>query len=302
MNPYVAAALLTVLAATLVGPASTALAQAQWVVRAPRAAVALWQALGVSALVSGIGAGTCVAVERFHRGLIGGVARLADGVLQGHPLAGMGLPDALGLTLATDLVVVLVCMLTCVTVRTAARRARHRHLVDLLSLRTHDTGASVLDHPVAVAYCVPGIRPRIVISAGTVALLDKMELAAVVAHERGHANERHGLVMLPLVGIRNVFGWIPYAGLAPTSVAGLLEMAADDFSTRLYDRNTLASALVSMATAGAAPSCTFAANGGSVAGRVERLLNGHRSRCVALGAAAGCLGVLALPLAVLFVT
>jgi beta-lactamase regulating signal transducer with metallopeptidase domain len=216
--------------------------------------------------------------------------------------------------LAADLAVVLVCLLVIVTARTAASRARHRHLVDLLSLRTHDSGASVLDHPAAVAYCVPGFRPRIVISAGTLALLDDTELAAVVAHERGHASERHGLVMLPMVGIRSVFGFIPYANLAPASVAGLLEMAADDYSIRRHDRGTLAAALVSMATAGAPPPCTFAVNGGAVAGgavaggavaggavvgRVERLLSGRPSRGVAMAAAAACLGVVAFPLALL---
>ncbi len=299
MNLYVAAAVLATLAAAFLGPASAALARARWVTRAPRAAVALWQTLGVSALLSGIGVGTCVAVERFHHGLLGGIAQLVDSVTQGHPLAGLGLTDALGLTLAADLAVVLVCLLTFVTARTAASRARHRHLVDLLALRTHDTGASVLDHPAAVAYCVPGIRPRIVISAGTLALLDDGELAAVVAHERGHASERHGLVMMPMVGIRSVFGFIPYANLAPVAVASLLEMAADDFSTRRHGRDTLVSALVSMATAGAPPSCTFAANGGGVAGRVERLVSGRPSRRVALAAAATCVSVVALPLVVL---
>jgi Zn-dependent protease with chaperone function len=295
------AALLAVLVAALLGPASTSLARAHWVLRAPRAAIALWQALGVSALLSGIGAGVCVAVERFHRGVVGGVADLVDGATRGHPLAGLGLPDALGLTLAADLVVVLVCLLTVVTARTAVSRSRHRHLVDLLALRTHDSGAAVLDHPAAVAYCVPGIRPRIVISAGTVALLDDGELAAVVEHERGHASERHGLVMMPMVGLGKLFGWVPYADLAPAAVACLLEMAADDYSTRRHDRTTLVSALVSMATAGAAPACSFALNGGTVAIRVERLLSGRpRSRRAAATAGAACVAAVALPLAILF--
>ncbi len=299
MTLYVTAAILATLAAALLGPVSTVLAQARWVTRAPRAAVALWQALGVSALLSGIGAGTCVAVERFHHGLVGGVIQLVDSMTQGHPLAGLGLPDALGLTLAADLAVVLVCLLTYVTARTAASRARLRHLVDLLALRTQDTGVSVVDHPTPVAYCVPGIRPRIVISAGTLALLDDREVSAVVAHERGHASERHGLVMMPMVGIRSVFGFIPYATLAPAAVASLLEMAADDFSTRRHDRESLVSALVSMATAGTTPSCTFAANGDGVAGRVERLVNVRPSRPIALAVSAACLSVVAVPLVVL---
>ena len=196
------AAALFAFSALLLWPASTLLARAKWVSSAPRAGVALWQSIGVSALVAGIGGGLCVGVERFHSGFGGGVAKLFDSLTQGDPLRGLGLYDALGLTLATDLGVVLIFLLAYITVRTARARARHRRLVDLLSSDEPEaTGALLLDHPKAVAYCLPGFRPRIVISAGTVDLLSKSELAAVLSHEQGHATERHGLVMMPMVGI-----------------------------------------------------------------------------------------------------
>ena len=54
MTLYATAAVLAVLATVLLGPLSIALAKATWVDRAPRAAVALWQAVGVSALVAGL--------------------------------------------------------------------------------------------------------------------------------------------------------------------------------------------------------------------------------------------------------
>ena len=260
----------------------------------------MWQAIGASAVLAGIGSGLCIAVERYHRGVVGGVSQLADGIVGGRPLAMIGLPDALGLTLAADLAFGLCCMLAAVTVNTVMRRRHHRRLVDLLALRTLETGASVLDYSAAVAYCVPGIRPRIVISAGAIELLDDAELDAVVAHERGHAHERHGLVMLPLAGVSKVFAFVPYARLAPSSVAGLLEMAADDYAVRRRDPSALISALVSMATAGAVPSCPFALTGGWVSRRVERLLHGNpESTRVVLGASGAALLLLALPVAVL---
>ncbi len=300
MSLYFAAATLALFATVLLGPVSTAMARAQWVDRAPRAGVAVWQAIGANALLAGIGSGLCVAVERYHNGVIGGLRQLADGIVDGRPLAMIGLPDALGLTLAADLAFVLCCMFAAVTVNTILTRRRHRRLVDLLVLRTLETGASVLDYSAAVAYCVPGIRPRIVVSAGAIELLEDAELDAVVAHEQGHAHEHHGLVMLPLAGVSKVFAFVPYARLAPTSVAGLLEMAADDYAVRRRDPSALVSALVSMATAGVVPSCSFALTGGWVSRRVDRLLNEHRnSTGVVLGASATALLLLALPVAVL---
>jgi Peptidase family M48 len=297
---YVAAAALALLAALLLGPLSTAMAGARWVDRAPRAGVAVWQAIGASSLLAGIGSGLCVAVERYHGGFVGGLSQLGDGIVSGRPLTGLGLPDALGLTLAADLGFVFCCMLGTVTIRTVMTRRHHRRLVDLLALRTLETGAAVLDHATAVAYCVPGVRPRIVVSEGTIELLDDAELEAVVAHERGHAHERHGLVMLPMAGISKMFSFVPYARLAPASVAGLLEMAADDYAVRRQNPSALISALVSMATVGAAPTCAFALTGGWVSRRMERLLNkDNRSSAVAVGAGGFALALLALPVAVL---
>jgi Zn-dependent protease with chaperone function len=303
MTLYIEAAGLLFLAAALLGPSSLVLARARWVDQAPRAAVALWQAMGVTSLLAGIGGGLCVAVERYQRGFVGGVSQLGRGLVGGRPLTGLGLPDALGLTLAADLFVVLGFLLASVTLRIVTARARHRRLVDLLAVRTHRTGAAVLDHSGAVAYCIPGFRPRIVISAGAVALLDDAQLDAVVAHEQGHATERHGLVMLPLVGVSRVFAFVPYARLASQAVAGLLEMAADDYAVLRRGRGALLSALVSMATAGAPTHCSLALTGGSVARRVERLIADRRgSSRVACAAVGTAVALLALPVALLLLT
>lgn len=299
---YATAAELAVLAALLLGPLSIALARAKWLDRAPRTGVALWQAFGVSALLAGIGSGLCIAVERYHNGFFGGVGRLADGLTGGHPLQGLGVPDALGLTLVADLAIVLVCLVGSVIVRTIRSRARLRRLVDLVARRTPD-GIAVLDHPGAVAYCVPGVRPRIVISEGTIELLNEPELHAVVAHERGHASEGHGLVLLPFVSLRKVVTFLPYTRLAGPSVAGLLEMAADDYAAQREDSRTLASALVSMSTSGARPTCALGLTDGSICRRVERLARTRRgSSRLALGAALAAVGLLALPLVLVTVS
>ena len=73
MNLYVDAGILSAFVVVLVWPFSTWLARANWVTRAPRAAVTLWHSLGISATLATIGAGLCVATERFHAGFVGGV-------------------------------------------------------------------------------------------------------------------------------------------------------------------------------------------------------------------------------------
>jgi Zn-dependent protease with chaperone function len=297
----VAAGLLALFAVVLVGPCSVWLARASWVSQAPRSAVLLWQALGIGALLSTVGAGLCIAVVRFHAGFVGGLDHLADGIFDGHPLRGLGLPDALGLTLAADVGVVLFSLLAATVARTALSRARHRRLLDILGGASPLVrGAVLLDHPHALAYCLPGWRPRIVVSTGTTRVLSVDELAAVIGHEQGHASEHHGLILLPMGGLTDLFHWIPFARLAPASMALLLEMAADDHAARRHRPAALASALVHMSTGAAPPSCAFGFSAsGAAAGasaRVDRLLSDDRlSRRAAVLACLGATALVVLP-------
>src|SRR5271168_5399933 len=118
MNLLATAAVLAGLSLALVGPVSARLARASWVAQAPRSTVVLWQSIGLSAIASGIGAGLAVAVYRYHTGFAPGVRQLVEGLVGGHPLQGLGLPDALGLTLAADLLIVLVFVFGTLMVRT----------------------------------------------------------------------------------------------------------------------------------------------------------------------------------------
>ena len=178
MTLYLDAGILSTLVVLLVCPFSTWLARAKWVTRSPRATVALWHCLGISATLATIGAGLCVATERFHAGFVGGLGELGEGIVGGHPLRGLGLPDALGLTLAADVGVVLVSLVGVVIVRTVLARAHHRRLLNLLAAPSAGrAGTLTLDHPSPIAYCLPGIRPRIVISSGTLRLLDQAQFS-----------------------------------------------------------------------------------------------------------------------------
>jgi beta-lactamase regulating signal transducer with metallopeptidase domain len=136
----------------------------------------------------------------------------------------------------------------------------------------------VVDHPAAAAYCVPGLRSRIVISAGTLDLLDSAELAAVLAHERAHLRARHDLVLLPFSALGRAFPRARLACQAHATVALLVEMLADDRALRHRPARELATALLRVGTSGAglAPSGALAAAGtadAEMSARVARLLS-----------------------------
>jgi hypothetical protein len=178
---------------------------------------------------------------------------------------------AAGLALLTLLCWVLLAALA------AALQARRRQRT-LLTLLAHGDpkvpGALVVDYPSAAAYCLPGLRSRIVVSVGTLELLGRRELAAVLAHERAHLRERHDLVLLPFTALRRAFPRSATCTDAYRSVALLVEMLADDRALRGRPARELVSALVRFGTADTcpAPAGALAAGEGEVAARVTRLL------------------------------
>jgi Zn-dependent protease with chaperone function len=296
----VVAGVLAFLAFVLLGPATAALDDRRWIERVPKTGVLLWQAVGVAGALSAIGAGLAVGVARYHTGFFSGVSELTHDVVRGRILSGLGVPEAVGLTLAVDAAIVLVAVMVVAVVRILRSRARHRQILDLIALDSRcGRGTVTLEDARAAAYYIPGLRPRIVVSTGTLQILDDDELAAVLAHERGHAQERHGLVLLPLLAASDILRWVPYMRRAPRAVAGLLEFAADDYAAKHESPRLLASALIRMATALAPPPCAFGVAPTLVPRRVERLLRtANRSRYLAtLGC--GLAGVLvALPIVI----
>ena len=218
-------------------PAAWALAGARWPRRSPAAAIVLWQALGLGWGLAAIGALVGLGAADARSGVASGAFALASRVLsRGQATTGTQrlLAGTLGLRLlALSAGLVLLLLLCWVTVAAfaAVLRARRRQRM-LLSLLAHGDpkvpGALVVDHPAATAYCVPGLRSCIVISAGALDLLDQAELAAVLAHERAHLRERHDLVLLPFTALLRAFRWSAVACEAHAAVALLVEMLADD--------------------------------------------------------------------------
>lgn len=274
-----------VLAAVAAGivPGAAMLVSARWPYRSPAAAILLWQALGLAWGLAAVGALVGLGAVPAHFGVAGGAFIGASRALESAELAFSG-PAMLAiarlavLTAGAALFILLCWVLLAAFAGVVFARRRHRALLTLLAHGDPKVpGALVVDHPAAAAYCVPGLRSQIVVSAGTLDLLDARELAAVLAHERAHIRARHDLVLLPFSALRRAF---PHSGLvrrAHHSVALLVEMLADDRALRHRPARELATALLRVGVSGAesAPSGALAAGCGSdgeMAARVARLL------------------------------
>jgi len=294
------AALLAALAMGSVLGAS-ALAQASWPRRSPAAAILLWQALGLAGGLAAVGTLVSLGLPGDHVGVAHFL--LHPGAV--FPSTTFRFPVAFGMVSVLP-VMLLVVRLTClaaglallaslcwvlIAVSAAALQARRRQRA-LLALLAHGDpkvpGALVVDYPTAAAYCLPGLRSRIVVlSVGTLELLGRGELAAVLAHERAHLRERHDLVLLPFTALRRAFPRSGMCAEAHRAVALLVEMLADDRALRGRPARELVSALVRFGTAGTCPvpAGALAAGEGDMAARVARLLQPVRPLPAAASAA-----------------
>jgi Zn-dependent protease with chaperone function len=270
------------------GFGASALLQARWPRRSPAAAILLWQALGLASGLAAVGTLIGLAMPTSTLGVVRSLLR-AGALIQAGDLfrlggmfgAASGIPVtvvAFRLTcLAGGLALLASLCWVLVAASVAALQARRRQRA-LLTLLAHGDpkvpGALVIDYPTAAAYCLPGLRSQIVVSVGTLELLGRGELAAVLAHERAHLRERHDLVLLPFTALRRAFPKSATCSDAHRAVALLIEMLADDHALRASLPRELVSALVRFGTAGAcpAPAGALAAGEGEVAARVTRLM------------------------------
>jgi len=241
------ALLLLVLGVLLAEPVSRRLAAAQWPTRDPVGALLLWQAVGLAGGLSLLGSGIVYGLSPFGSSLpaavLGAVEALRDGALPPD----FDLRHRIALVVALLIGLWLIGVLVFVTVRTLRARARHRNLLDLLGTPWPAAPhARVLDHPLPVAYCLPGLRSRLVVSAGVLDTLDPAQVRAVLAHEQAHLKERHDLVVLPFVAWGATAPFVRGMVCAQVAVAALIEMRADDVAASRAAPAELTAALGSM--------------------------------------------------------
>jgi len=278
----VSALAFTILAIALAGPVPEMLARASWPMRAPRAAVVLWQAVAAAAVLSAFSAGLAIASRIFT----GEIAAL------GWPLW-LCLVGVFALTLLIGARLIIAVLR--VAIGTRRRRAHHRMMVDLLG-ECHDDldGARVIRVPETLAYCLPGMRSRVVLSEGTLTALTGPELAAILRHERAHLRARHDLVLEAFIAVHTAFPRFVRSGSALAAVRLLVELLADDAAVRAVGPTPLARALVACSVA-RTPAGALGAGGPTTVIRVRRLSGPPNSLPISLAAYCAAVAVLVVP-------
>ncbi len=289
----------TLVALLLVGPIPALLARATWPIRAPRAAIVLWQAIALAAVLSAFSAGIAIASRLFVPGLDGRPTATITSEIEvlGWPLwIAYVLVFALTLLVGARLTVAVLQ----VAIATRRRRAHHRMVVDLVGKSRSwahaqaGDGLRILDVEEPLAYCLPGVRSRVVVSEGTLTTLADNEIAAILSHERAHLRARHDLVLEMFIAVHAAFPRFVRSASALDAVRLLIEMLADDAAVRAAGPTPLARALVTCA-AGRTPSGALAAGGPTTVLRVRRLGGRGNSLMLAVTAYLAAAAVLVVP-------
>ena len=287
-----AAAALSASGTAWTGP--TMLQRARWPANAPRAAFVLWYALGLSGLLSTLGVIVAMGIRPWRMALLPGLQRALWCLVECR-WGAFSLLQLTLLLLAVGIGLQLVVLLANEFRHVALDRRKHRRVLGLVAQSDSGRGMLVMDHPSTFAYGVPGLRPKVVLSTGTLSALSERELRAVLAHERAHFHARHDLAVLPFAALASALPRLPLARDGLASMRALVEMLADDAAVRHESTTALAGAIVRVA--GGAVSAGVLSPGGGVAGRVQRL-SADRSpgakRAAPLAYAAACL-IVAVP-------
>jgi Zn-dependent protease with chaperone function len=234
-------------------------------------AAAVWHALAVSFSMSVALAAYHLAIptEHLHAGLAGFLH--SCGLTPGTSAAKPDTADRLAIALPISVGLLLLGAFAFEVLRARRQRSRHLEVLDLVGRRSDRLRATVLEHALPAAYCLPGRYPRIVVSEGALRLLSGEQLDAVLEHERAHIAGRHHLVLAAAKAFAKVFRWVPLARHAREQTALLLEMIADDRALRHHSREVLATAMCEMAAA-KAPRGAFAVGGPHALVRLQRVL------------------------------
>ena len=138
----------------------------------------------------------------------------------------------------------------------------------------------LLDRPAPVLLCAGVLRPTLVLSGGTLEMLDERELSAALAHEVAHLARRDAILGWLLIAARAVMFFNPVVQVVARRMVQEMEWRADDLAAAATgDPLALASGLVKLFRAGEVRQ----AHGHRRVSRLARLAGGlARARAAAI--------------------
>lgn len=273
-----------------------------WVDRAPRLAVAAWQAVTASVVLAVVLGALALTFPTMR--VSGNLAELLQECVLalreryaspgGAAVAGAGVVLAVGVAGRVGW-----CAMAAL-IRAAAKRRQIREVLAVVGHTDRVRNVVVVDHDEPAAYCVPGARRRIVVTSAALDRLDDVQLRAVLAHERAHLRARHDLVIAWAGALAAAFPRVALFSTGRAEITRLVELLADDAAVAGTDRLTVAEALLNLGGAGG-PVGAVAAGGSTTGNRIRRLLAGQPPirRVHALLGSAAAAALLALPVLVL---
>lgn len=271
------ALVLGVFVATLVLHTAPRLVRAEWVRRAPGLGILAWQMLVYATVLSMglVGLTWMLHWDSTHAIICIAWRHCLDALRGDH-----GPRVQLVAVLGAVLLMVMASRLLVAAYRLARTEHRQRRLlltmIRLVGSRLPALGATVVPSARPAACLVPGGGAEVVVTSAAVLRLSPAELRAVLAHERAHACGHHYWLLRSVRLLDRAFPWLPMFGLAAQQVRRLVELRADEIASRSTQPQTLARALVTLATAwpGQHPAAggMLAADGGDTAERLDRLL------------------------------
>lgn len=228
-------AVLIALALVLAWPAPRLMADLTAFRRAPRAALAVWQATAVTAVLAALATAPAAVIyfRREHRIIDNNGFIVLAAIVSGLVLTRLMIS---GHRVGTQL---------------RSVRRRHRQLIDLLALAAvpgRDPHVRLLEHPTPTAYCLPGLKRRVVLTQGTIDTLPAAELDAVLAHERAHLIARHDLILEFFTVVHDAVPAFVRSQASLNEVQLLIEVLADRAAVRRSGAVTTARAIVLMAS------------------------------------------------------
>lgn len=272
-----------------------------WADRSPAIGIALWQALSASVVGATVLAGAVLAVPAvpFTPDLAELISACTNALLLQYSTPGGAAASATGAVLALGVAGRVGYCALAGLVRAHRERARQLQALGLVADLHAGSGAFIVDHDVAAAYCLPGRRGHVILTSAALARLRSEELQAVLAHEHAHLRHRHHLVLAASDALRRAFPRIPLFSETHEELSRLVEMHADDVAARGSERLTIATALVRLAES-SVPVGALGAGGNASLARVRRLLCPSRplGAAQAVAAVAGALTLLVAPVAI----